>query len=188
MKFCLNFPGSCLNFLLNFCFRDKLYNEGFPFASAVRAESLESLVINKGSWNPTSGRNLNQMKYQLRDYLDVLLRLCLGSGFQKHKLKNTHPCFKLVHEVCWAGSHRPGKNIWVILFWFTPVLRVKVKWKLPCLPFFFFFLTDRWVEKYFQNFQKSTFRKLHGKLNSGTWDSDDQTSCYINGYWLLNAF
>ena len=174
MKFCLNFPGSCLNFLLNFCFRDKLYNEGFPFASAVRAESLESLVINKGSWNPTSGRNLNQMKYQLRDYLDVLLRLCLGSGFQKHKLKNTHPCFKLVHEVCWAGSHRPGKNIWVILFWFTPVLRVKVKWKLPCLPFFFFFnrqvsrkVLSELSEKYFQKIAwKTEFRYLRQRWSN----------------------
>ena len=168
MRFCLNFLDSCLNFLLNFCFRDKLYNEGFPFASAVRAETLESLVINKGSWNPTSGRNLNQMKYQLRDYLDVLLRPCLGSGFQKHKLKNTHPCFKLVHEVCWAGSHRPGKNIWVTLFWFTPVLRVKVKWKLPCLPPPFFFnrqmsrkVLSELSEKYFQKIAwKTEFRHL----------------------------
>lgn len=84
VRFCLNFPGSCLNFLLNFCFRDKLYNEWFPFASAVSTESLESLVINKDSWNPASGRNLYRMKYQLRDYLDVLLRPCLGSGFQKY--------------------------------------------------------------------------------------------------------
>ena len=84
VRFCLNFPGSCLNFLLNFCFRDKLYSEGFPCASAVSAESLENLVINKDSWNPASGRNLYRMKYQLRHYLDVLLRPCLGSGFQKY--------------------------------------------------------------------------------------------------------
>lgn len=75
MKICVIYWVLASIFCLIFALETSYTVSGLPFASEVIAQSLESLVINMDSCTQTSGRNLNQTEYQLRDYyLDVLLR------------------------------------------------------------------------------------------------------------------
>lgn len=56
----------------------------YPFILEILSDCLKSLIIEKGWRSQMSARNLNQMKYQFRGYLDVLLRFYLGPSVQKY--------------------------------------------------------------------------------------------------------
>lgn len=82
LRFCLNFLALASVFFLLFALETSYTMGRFACTLEVITESLESLVINKDSQKQTSGRNFNWMKYQLRGYLGVLLRLSLCLAFK----------------------------------------------------------------------------------------------------------